>query len=109
MPSETYRIIRDAILNERQITCIYQGHRRELCPHIVGWTSGSERLLAWQFGGETGSGVLPRGGAWKCLDVGGMTKVETRDGAWHGGSSHQTQQTCVQTIDLDINVHVRAR
>ena len=30
-----------------------------------------------------------------------------RDGEWFAGSSHQTTQTCVTDIDLDINVHVR--
>ena len=107
MPSANYRIVRDAILAEQQITCTYQGRNRELCPHIIGWTNGAERLLAWQFGGETGSRPLPAGGAWKCLDVSEMRNIAARNGAWHSGGTHQTAQTCVQDIDLDINVHVR--
>ena len=107
MPSANYQIIRKAIQNEQQIVCTYQGHPRELCPHIVGWTDGEERLLAWQFGGRTGSGLLPRGGAWKCLNIARMSEVKARQGRWHAGSSHQKEQTCVQNIDLDINIHVR--
>lgn len=106
MPSENYRIIRQAIENEQQITCTYQGHYRELCPHIIGWTDGGERLLAWQFGGKSSS-ALPRGGAWKCLNVASMDGVEARQGNWHTGSTHRTTQTCVGQVDLDINVHVR--
>jgi hypothetical protein len=30
-----------------------------------------------------------------------------RDGRWHEGGSHRTEQTCVSAIDLDVNVHVR--
>ena len=107
MPSANYRIIREAIQREQQIVCVYQGQPREVCPHIIGWTNGEERLLAWQFGGKTGSVPLPRGGAWKCLNVAAMHEVKARDGAWHAGSSHQKEQSCVQAIDLDINVHVR--
>ena len=108
MPSATYLLIRGAIENECQITCMYQGHYRELCPHIIGRTNGEERLLAFQFGGHT-SGALPTGGAWKCFSMAGIRDVTAREGRWHTGSSHQSSQTCVQDIDLDINVHVRKR
>jgi predicted DNA-binding transcriptional regulator YafY len=108
MPSATYRLIREAIENERQITCSYRGHHRELCPHILGRTGGDEMLLAWQFGGGTSS-VLPPGGEWRCLKVADIRDAAARDGRWHAGSSHQTAQTCVQEIDLDINIHVRKR
>ncbi|MTD93501.1 hypothetical protein GIW81_04025 [Hyphomicrobium sp. xq] len=106
MPSATYTLIRKAILAERQVTCHYNGHYRELCPHILGHTNGEEKLLAFQFGGES-SKPLPRGGEWRCLLVAGMRDVETRGGPWHAGSSHRTTQRCVADIDLDINIHVR--
>jgi hypothetical protein len=108
MPSATYLLVRAAIENERQMTCMYQGHYREICPHIIGWRGGKERLLAFQFGGNTSSG-LPPGGAWKCLDIAVITDVKVRDGRWHTGTSHSTSQKCVGEIDLDINVHVRKR
>jgi predicted DNA-binding transcriptional regulator YafY len=106
MPSATYRLIRAAIENERQITCRYGDHDRALCPHIVGWTGGEEKLLAWQFG-RTTSSVLPPGGEWRCLRIAEMQDVAARDGRWHTGSRHRSAQSCVQEIDLDINVHVR--
>ncbi len=108
MPSATYSLVREAIENERQITCTYQGHDRELCPHVIGYLDGEERLLAFQFGGSSGS-ALPHGGAWKCLRVAEMRDTRARDGRWHTGSLHQTTQRCVRDVDLDINVHVRGR
>ena len=106
MASPAYTLIRQAILAERQITCRYNGHYRELCPHILGHTNGREKLLAFQFGGAS-SKPLPPGGEWRCLLVAEMRNVAARDGAWHAGGSHRREQSCVCEVDLDINIHVR--
>jgi hypothetical protein len=106
MPSATYRLIRQAIRAEQQITCTYGGHYRELCPHVLGHTDGEEKLLAFQFAGES-SKPLPPGGQWKCLFVADMREVEARVGAWHAGTSHRREQSCVAEVDVDINIHVR--
>ncbi|MDF0581499.1 MULTISPECIES: hypothetical protein [Bradyrhizobium] len=48
MASRTYTLFRNAILAEQQVTCVYEGRRRELCPHIIGTNkSGEEAVLAW--------------------------------------------------------------
>jgi hypothetical protein len=106
MPSDTYTLFYNAILGEQQVVCLYDGRVRELCPHIIGTNKrGEEVVLAWQFGGES-SGPLPQ---WRCLKLANIRNARTRDGRWHEGGSHQTMQTCVSDIDLDINVHVRKR
>lgn len=106
MPSANYRLFREAILGEKQVTCIYQGYYRELCPLIIGHTGGKERVLAFQFGGESSS-PLPPGGNWKCLDLALVEKAALRDGPWREGSRHRKTQTCVENVDLDVNIHVR--
>jgi hypothetical protein len=107
MPSSTYyALFRSAILAERQVVCSYDGRRRELCPHVIGSNrNGEEVVLAWQFAGES-SGPLPQ---WRCLRLANVRDAQMRDGRWHEGGSHRTEQTCVSAIDLDINVHVRKR
>jgi len=106
MPSRTYALFRDAILREQQIVCVYDGRRRELCPHIIGTSkSGEEVVLAWQFAGES-SGPLPQ---WRCLRLANVSDARAREGSWHEGRSHRSEQTCVSAIDLDINIHVRKR
>jgi len=106
MPSATYTLFRNAILGEQQVVCFYDGRIRELCPHIIGTNKRREEVvLAWQFGGES-SGPLPQ---WRCLKLANVNKARPRAGRWHEGSSHQTTQTCVSNIDLDINVHIRKR
>jgi hypothetical protein len=104
MPTATYALFRNAILGEQQVICSYDGRRRELCPHIIGTNKyGEEAVLAWQFAGES-SGPLPQ---WRCLKLANVRFARTRDGEWFAGGTHQSAQTCVTDIDLDINVHVR--
>ncbi len=103
MPSATYKLFRHAILKEKQVTCVYDGRRRELCPHIIGHSAGAEKVLAYQFAGES-SGRLPQ---WRCLFLDKVSDVRLRDGRWHEGSEHRATQTCVVDIELHINVHVR--
>lgn len=106
MPSATYALFRAAILAERQVTCRYDGRNRELCPHIIGRNrNGEEVVLAWQFAGQS-SGPLPQ---WRCLRLANVSDARSREGRWHEGGSHRTEQTCVSDIDLDINIHVRKR
>jgi hypothetical protein len=95
---------RSAILAERQVVCNYHGRKRELCPHIIGTNkNGEEVVLAWQFAGES-SGPLPQ---WRRLRLANVRDARAREGPWHEGGSHRSEQTCVNSIDLDINVHVR--
>jgi hypothetical protein len=104
MPSATYAIFRNAILAEQQVACVYDGLRRQVCPHIIGTNKdGEEAVLAWQFAGES-SRPLPQ---WRCLKLANVRHARAREGQWFSGDSHQTSQTCVTNIDLDINVHVR--
>jgi hypothetical protein len=106
MPSATYTLFRDAILGAQQVVCVYDGRRRELCPHIIGTSrSGEEVVLAWQFAGES-SGPLPQ---WRCLKLANVSAARARGGPWHEGRSHRATQTCVSEIDLDINVDVWKR
>lgn len=106
MPTAAYRLFRRAILEEKQVTCVYNGHRRELCPHIIGHTKGEEKVLVFQFGGTSNSKLPPRG-EWRCLVLANVEDARTRDGPWHTGGGHSQQQRCVEDIDLDVNVHVR--
>ena len=106
MPSATYALFRNAILTEHQVVCSYDGRLRELCPHIIGLNrSGEEVVLAWQFAGQS-SGPLPQ---WRCLRLANVRDAGAREGRWHEGGSHRTEQTCVSRIDLDINIDVRKR
>ena len=103
--SPTFEQFRRAILRKQQVTCIYQGLYREICPHILGHSAGVEKVLAYQFGGESSKG-LPPGGQWRCLKVEDVKDVKLRDGWWYSGQEHAKTQSCVDDVFLDVNENV---
>jgi hypothetical protein len=103
-PSTIYRLIWKAARARKQITCIYGGCYREACPHILGYKKlGQEAVFAFQFGGDSTSRLPPQGD-WRCFDLAGVTDVQLRDGRWHSGTRHTKTQTCIQFVDVDVNV-----
>ena len=85
----------------------YNGHRREMCPHVIGTKNGRRQALFYQFGGTSSSGGRIKPGStqnWRCIPVDGLTNVEVREGEWHTASNHSVPQTCVDIIDLEVRV-----
>jgi hypothetical protein len=99
--SQVYEIFKQAILNKQQIVCIYQNRPREICPHTLGMKAGQEKVLTFQFGGQSSSG-LPPGGEWRCLFLAQVQNAQIRDGTWHTGPNHSRPQTCVDDIDVEV-------
>jgi hypothetical protein len=56
MPSAIYELLLEAMRGRKQVTCTYQGHRRELCPILLGRTGPQEKSLVFQFAGSTSKG-----------------------------------------------------
>jgi hypothetical protein len=102
MPSAAYDLFREAVLGRKQVTCMYQGRYREVCPHVIGYKAGQEKVLTFQFGGQSSSG-LPPGGEWRCLFLAQVRDAQLRDGEWHTGHSHLRPQTCVDNVDAEVD------
>ena len=102
MPSAIYELFAQAMADRKQVICTYDGHRRELCPIVLGHSQGEEKALTFQFGGGSSKG-LPRGGQWRCLFLAKVGEAGLRDGPWHSGDSHTQPQGCVEIVDLDVN------
>lgn len=100
--SPHYQTIRSAILKKQQVVISYKGYLREVCPHVIGQKVGREKVLTYQFGGGSSSG-LPQGGEWRCMFIDEIDGVTARDGEWHTGRSHTQPQTCVDYIDVDVS------
>ena len=103
MPSAAYELFLRAMREKRQIVCIYQGHRREICPILLGRTGLEEKSLAFQFAGATSDGPIPAPGEWKCFKLKNVRDVVLRDGPWRSGEKHSTGQTCMKMVEYDVN------
>ena len=101
MSSSAYVAILSAMRNQQQVTCTYQGRYREICPHTIGWKNGREKVLGFQFAGESSKG-LPPGGEWRCMFIDEIEHVEVRDGAWHTRDDHLRPQTCVDDVEFEV-------
>jgi general stress protein 26 len=103
-PSAAYRIIWNAIRARKRIAFSYGDRPREVCPHILGYkASGQEALFVFQVGGESSQPLPPRGD-WRCFEVDGISDIQLRDGSWRSGTRHSKAQSCVQFVDIDVNV-----
>jgi hypothetical protein len=103
VPSAIYEVIWRAVRQKQQITFVYGSKPREACPIILGYSkSGDETVFAFQFaGGTSKNSPLPQ---WRCFLLAGIGNLQTRSGRWHEGGSHKQDQTCVQFVDVDVNI-----
>ena len=100
-----YEVIKDAILNRKTVRATYQGHPREMCPHVIGLNKrGEQQALCYQFGGTSSSGLGPDGSAenWRCVRIAGLRDVTSTDGPWHTAPDHSRPQTCVARRDVEV-------
>jgi hypothetical protein len=102
VPSSNYRLFEQAIRGRKPVFCVYGDYPRELCPVVLGHSQQQEKVLTYQFGGQSKSG-LPREGEWRCLWLAKVSAAQLRDGPWRTGSSHTQPQGCVEIVDLDVN------
>ena len=102
-PSAVYKQIWRAVREHKQITCTFDGKYREACPIILGYAAdGSERVLVFQFGGETSPrSRLP---GWRSFLLTKIHDLKLRDGRWVEGDTHRQTQSHIQFIDVDVNI-----
>jgi hypothetical protein len=96
-------LIWKAIAERLQVVALYDGHRREMCPHAMGWKNGEMRVLCFQFGGATSNGAVPPRGEWKCMEVDRLIDISLRQGLWRTGGWHSRQQTCIDQVVLRVS------
>ena len=104
MNSNTYKMVRKAIVEKKQIVAEYKGHKREMCPHVIGKKNGENQALFYQFGGTSSSGNIVPGSNenWRCIKIDKLRIVEVRDGEWYSYSGHTNPQTCVDDVDVEV-------
>ena len=103
-PEEIHRLVAAAAVRHRPVAARYEGTRRLLYPHVVGYNQPGEwRVFCYQYGGETKSGPLPGGdeGIWRCLSLIKLSGVELLNSPWR--SEPHAPQRCVENIEVDAD------
>jgi hypothetical protein len=101
--SGTYALIEQAMRERSRVACVYQGKRGEICPIVLGWTDGREKVLAYQVGGESSRPLRGPETRWRCMWIDEVSEATLVEGAWVSESTHKSSQTCVKDVDLDVN------
>ena len=101
---DTYGLIWTAVANKQPISAIYKDSYRLFCPHRLGRNRlGQPRVLCYQYGGESETGLAPIGSPenWRCVIFEKLKRVELVEGSWKTASNHSRPATCVVEVDID--------
>jgi hypothetical protein len=64
---------------------------------------GQLRVLCYQYGGESQSGLQRAGSPanWRCVALDKLTRVRLLEDAWHTAPNHSRPTSCVIDADMD--------
>ncbi|HEY6342882.1 MAG TPA: hypothetical protein VIY49_15425 [Bryobacteraceae bacterium] len=95
---EIYKLVGTAVANKQPMEATYQGRWRLFCPHRLGRNrEGQLRVLCYQYGGESQSGLQPVGSPtnWRCVVLEKLGRVKLVEGAWRTAPNHSRPASCV--------------
>ena len=101
---EIYRLIWTAAAHKQPVRATYKNLLRLFCPHRLGRNrAGQLRVLCYQYGGESESGLEPMGSPanWRCVVLEKLRSVELLDGPWRSAPNHSRPASCVIEVDID--------
>jgi len=99
-----YARVYRAIERRRPISASYHERRRLFCPHRLGRNSKGElRVLCYQYGGESESGLGPPGSSdnWRCIALAKLSAVRLLNGPWQTAPNHSRPASCIVDPDID--------
>ena len=105
---EIYRLVWTAVANRKPIEANYQGRHRLFCPHRLGRNrEGPLRVLCYQYGGESRSGLDRLGSPanWRCVALEKLSRVRLLDNGWRTGPNHSRPASCIAEADIDTEDH----
>ena len=103
---DMYGLIWTAVANKRPTGANYKGLPRLFCPHRLGLNqAGQRRVLCYQYGGESETGLAPIGSPanWRCIMLEKLNTVELLMGSWKTAPNHSRPTTCVIEADIDAD------
>jgi hypothetical protein len=101
---EVYGLIWTAVERRCPIAAVYKDRHRQLCPHRLGRNrQGQLRVLCYQYGGESESGLQAAGSPanWRCIAIEKLSAVELLEGSWRTAPNHSRPASCIADADID--------
>ena len=105
---EMYRLVWSAVASKRPIEAHYDRRRRLFCPHRLGRNRKKQlRVLCYQYGGESESGLQPAGSPanWRCVALEKLSQVRVLEDAWRTAANHSRPASCIIDADIDAEDH----
>lgn len=106
---DVYEMVRAAIVTRRPIAAVYHQRQRLLCPHRLGRNKhGERRVLCYQYGGESKSGLKTPGSSdnWRCIVLDQLSHVHLLNGPWQSASNHSRPASCIVDTDVDAEDYI---
>ena len=104
-----YRLVWSAVASKRPIAASYHQRPRLFCPHRLGRNKEGElRVLCYQYGGESESGLEPMGSPanWRCVVLEKLSAVKLLNDDWRTAVNHSRPASCVVEADIDAEDHL---
>lgn len=101
---DIYRLVWSAIANKQPISAVYKDRLRRFCPHRMGRNRANElRVLCYQYGGESESGLALMGSPenWRCIVLEKLRSVKLLADSWQTAPNHSRPASCVVEADID--------
>ena len=105
---DIYRLVWRAVAGRHPVEASYHKRHRLFCPHRLGRNrEGQLRVLCYQYGGESESGLEPAGSPanWRCIAVEKLSRVKLLDDAWRTAPNYSRPASCVMEADIDAEDH----
>lgn len=103
-----YGLVWTAVSNKQPIQAMYQGRLRLFCPHRLGRNrQGGLRVLCYQYGGQSQSGLQSAGSPANCCCVAleKLSRVKLVEDGWRTAPNHSRPASCVAEADIDAEDH----
>ena len=103
---DMYRLIWTAVAKKRPISAVYKERFRLFCPHRLGRNrEGKCRVLCYQYGGDSETGLAPIGSPenWRCVVFEKLRRVVLLNGPWKSAPNHSRPATCIVEADIDAD------
>ena len=105
---DIYRLMWSAVESRRAVEAMYNRLPRLFCPHRLGRNQhGKLRVLGYQYGGESSSGLQPAGSPanWRCMALEKLSRVKLLEDPWRTAPNHSRSASCVVKADIDAEDH----